>query len=63
MTDPLVQEFEALCARAGLRFPEDRREAMYAAFLGYRELAMLLDAPLPESLEPAGLYHPEAVGP
>lgn len=55
---PLRAEFDALTARAGLTYPADRVEVMFAAFLGYRELAMLLDAPLPDALEPAALYTP-----
>ena len=55
---PLRAEFEALTARAGLTYPPDRQEAMFAAFLGYRALATRLDAPLPEALEPASLYIP-----
>jgi hypothetical protein len=56
MDAALKHEFHAALARAGIAVPPDREAAMFQAFLGYRELASLLDAPLPRGVEPAAAY-------
>jgi hypothetical protein len=61
MRDVLKDEFMAALNRAGLTIEADRMAAMYEGFLGYRDLAALLDADLPLDLEPAGLYVPDAL--
>ena len=56
MPDDLHAEFLACLARAGLTVPPEREAIMFEAFKGYRELAALLDAPLPYAAEPAAAY-------
>jgi hypothetical protein len=58
MTEDEKREFAAGLARAGLTLPPERLELMKAAFLGYRALAMELNAPLPADIEPLGLFVP-----
>ena len=60
MDDALEQEFFACLHRAGVSVPPDRLDAMRAAFLGYRELAAILDEKLPYAVEPAAVYVPES---
>lgn len=59
MHPELNGEFLAALHRAGLTIEADRRAAMFEGFLGYRDLAALLDADPPLDLEPAGLYVPD----
>lgn len=59
----LEQEFRACLRRAGLRVPEDRMDAMRAAFLQYRSLAEVLDEPLPYGAEPAAAWIPDYATP
>lgn len=58
MDDELTQEFHAGLRRAGLTVEDSRMDAMIDGFLGYRELAALLDEEPPLALEPAGLFVP-----
>jgi hypothetical protein len=60
MPDDPRAEFLACLSRAGLTVPPERQAVMFAAFQGYRELAALLDAPLPYGAEPAAAYLPPA---
>ncbi len=59
MDEPLEQEFQACLHRAGVTVPPDRLDAMRAAFLGYRDLATVLDEKLPYTCEPVTAWTPE----
>jgi len=59
MDEKLEQEFQGCLHRAGVTIPPDRLDIMRSAFLGYRDLAAVLDEKLPYGCEPLPAWTPD----
>lgn len=48
--------YEGMLLAAGIIIPPERNDVMFEAFRAYRELASVLNVPLPYGAEPAAIY-------
>ena len=58
--DALRAEFDAMARRAGITIPDERRDALFAAFKDFRRVIARMHKPFDASVEVASVFSVES---